>query len=115
MCLRPSYTAIVCPTMAGTTVDARDQVLITRFSRVEFMRSIFSSRCSAMKAPFFADRVIYLFAPPLHDEFVGALVPSRLLTHGHLAPWCGGRTARGGTRLAATVRVIDRVHRDAAH
>src|SRR6202035_2579517 len=59
MCLRPSYTAMVCPTIAGTTVDARDHVLITRFSRVEFMRSIFSSRCSAMKAPFFADLVIY--------------------------------------------------------
>src|SRR5471030_596613 len=115
MCLRPSYTAIVCPTMAGTTVDARDHVLITRFSRVEFMRSIFSSRCSAMKAPFLADRVIYLFAPPLHDEFVGALVASRLFTHGHLAPRCGWRTTCGGTRLAAAVRVIHRVHRDAAH
>jgi hypothetical protein len=29
---RPSCTAIVCPTICGKITDARDQVLITRFS-----------------------------------------------------------------------------------
>jgi hypothetical protein len=31
-CRRPSWTAIVCPTIAGKMVDARDQVLTIRFS-----------------------------------------------------------------------------------
>src|SRR5579864_4461517 len=57
-CFLPSYTAIVWPTIAGTIVDARDQVLTTRFSRVEFIRSIFTSRCSAMYGPFLWDRLM---------------------------------------------------------
>ncbi len=31
-CLRPSWTAMVCPTISGMIVDRRDQVLMTRFS-----------------------------------------------------------------------------------
>ena len=30
-CLRPSWTAMVCPTISGKMVEARDQVLSIRF------------------------------------------------------------------------------------
>ena len=46
---------------------------------------------------------------------VGALVAARLLAHRHLTPGRGRRTARRRARLAAAVRMVDRVHRDAAH
>src|SRR5690625_471654 len=35
-CLRPSCTAMVCPIMSGTTMDRRDQVLMTFFVPFSF-------------------------------------------------------------------------------
>ena len=39
-CLRPSWIAIVCPTISGKIVDERDQVRTIRFSLAVFMSSI---------------------------------------------------------------------------
>src|SRR5207244_8090341 len=39
-CLRPSWTAIVCPTISGKMVDVRDQVLIICLLPDEFMASM---------------------------------------------------------------------------
>src|SRR5712691_8464212 len=54
-CLRPSWTAIVCPTISGKIVDARDQVRIIRFSFAAFMASIRLSSRSWTYGPFFDD------------------------------------------------------------
>jgi len=44
---RPSCTPMVCPTIVGRIIDARDQVFTTFFSFREFRPSIFSLRdCS---------------------------------------------------------------------
>src|SRR5580692_12448180 len=115
MCALPLWTEIVWPTICGTIVDALLQVLMTRFSRVEFIRSTLAISDGATNGPFFNERPMLLRAPLADDHLGGALVAARLLTHRHLAPWRRRRTARGRTRLAAAVRVIDRIHRDAAH
>ena len=52
-CLRPSWTAIVWPTMSGKIVDERDQVRIIRFSLAAFIASMRPSSRSSMKGPFF--------------------------------------------------------------
>jgi hypothetical protein len=51
-CLRPSWTAIVWPTMSGKTVEARDQVRIIRFSPEAFIASIRLISRSWTKGPF---------------------------------------------------------------
>src|SRR5207237_3199025 len=61
-CLRPSWTAMVWPTMSGMIVDRRDHVLITRFSLRVLSSSTFLSRCSSTNGPFFRLRGIRL--PP---------------------------------------------------
>src|SRR5262249_48872737 len=52
-CLRPSCTAIVCPTMSGMMVLRRDQVLMTFLSFAAFIASTFFSRWSSTNGPFF--------------------------------------------------------------
>src|SRR5262249_36768695 len=51
-CLRPSWTAIVCPTISGNTVDVRDQVRIIRFSFFSFIDSMRLISRSSTKGPF---------------------------------------------------------------
>src|SRR5207247_6320522 len=51
---------MVWPTMAGETIDARDQVFTTFFSLREFIWSIFFLSDSWMNGPFFIERLIYL-------------------------------------------------------
>src|SRR5688572_2728919 len=51
-CLRPSWTAMVWPTMSGMIVERRDHVLITRFSPLLFRSSTFFSRWSSTNGPF---------------------------------------------------------------
>src|ERR1700754_2074638 len=48
------------------------------------------------------------------NESVGRLVRPRLLALGRLAPWGHRMTATGGAAFAAAVRMVDRVHGDAA-
>src|SRR6185295_12051237 len=49
--LRPSCTAIVCPTISGVSVERRDHVLTTRLSPASLRRSILTRRCSSMNGP----------------------------------------------------------------
>src|SRR5205823_11557412 len=56
----PLWTASVCPTISGTTVERRDQVLMTFLSPLLFMPSTFSSSGVSTNGPFFSDRLIYL-------------------------------------------------------
>jgi len=49
---------MVCPTIAGTIVEARLHVLMTRFSRVSFIFSTLLRRWSATYGPFFSERPI---------------------------------------------------------
>src|SRR6202011_4487985 len=96
-------------------VEARDQVLMTRFSRVEFIFSTFVMRWSATNGPFFSERPMLLALPFPNDHLRGALVAARLFAHRHLAPRRRRRAARGRARFTTAVRMVDRVHRDTAH
>ena len=58
MNFRPLCTASVCPTISGTTVDRRDQVLMTFLSPPRFIASTFSSSGVSTKGPFFSDLLI---------------------------------------------------------
>src|SRR5258708_28921238 len=49
-----------------------------------------------------------------NDELAGALVVAGLLALGGEAPWRDRMTAAGGAAFAAAVRMIDRIHRNAA-
>ncbi len=51
-CLRPSCTAIVWPTISGSTVDRLDHVLMTRFSFLRFISLTFTRRWSSTNGPF---------------------------------------------------------------
>src|SRR5262245_33358937 len=48
------------------------------------------------------------------DHARGLLVATRLVSLGRLAPWAHRMPAAGGAALAAAVRMVDRVHGDAA-
>src|SRR5436853_5756518 len=87
----PLCTASVWLTISGTTVDRRDQVLMTFFvSFARFMTSTFSSRWVSTNGPFLSDLLMnlirgwrlatpHLFLPPLDDELVGRLPVARLV------------------------------------
>ena len=57
-CFRPSCTAIVCPTISGKIVEARDQVRIIRFSPAVFIASMRPISRSSTNGPFFEDLLI---------------------------------------------------------
>ena len=57
-CLRPSCTAIVCPSISGMIVERRDQVLMTFFEPLSFCVSTFLIRWSSTNGPFFRLRGI---------------------------------------------------------
>src|SRR5207248_10315016 len=54
-CLRPSWTAMVWPTISGKIVDARDQVLIICLSPEAFIASMRPSSRSSAHGPFLDD------------------------------------------------------------
>src|SRR6185436_3946919 len=57
-----------------------------------------------------------LFRPTIaYDHHLGALVLARLEALGLLAPRRHRRLRRRGAAFAAAVRVVDRIHRHAAH
>src|SRR6266566_5326120 len=101
--------------------DARAQVRITFFSRVAFNLSILAFSGSLMNGPFFVDLLIWLLASsflltPPDDQLVrGLLRLSRAVAEGGLAPRSLRVAARTGLALAATMRVVDRVHGRAPH
>src|SRR5260370_23561463 len=57
-CLRPSCTAIVWPSIAGTIMERRDQVLIAFLVPLSFWTSSLCIRWSSTKGPFFRLRGI---------------------------------------------------------
>src|SRR5712675_2585082 len=59
----PLCTAMVCPTISGTTVDRRDQVRRTFFSLREFIPSTRDIRKPSTNAPFLVERAIKCFQP----------------------------------------------------
>ena len=64
--MRPSCTAIVCPTISGKIVEERDQVLIMRFSPEAFIASIRVINRSCTNGPFLlgsAHRFLPLLRP----------------------------------------------------
>src|ERR1700728_4898199 len=101
-------------------VERRDQVRRTFLSFVAFIASIFTIRWVSINGPFFVERAIALDAPELlflgaaDDKRVGPLVVACLVTAGRLSPRGNRMTAAGGLAFAAAVRVIDRVHGNAA-
>src|ERR671910_1487809 len=58
-CLRPSWTAIVCPIISGNTVDDRDQVRIICLEPEVFIASMRAIRRSSTNGPFLLDLLIY--------------------------------------------------------
>src|SRR3954466_9528636 len=114
MNLRPLCTAIVCPTISGITVERRDQVLMTFFSPPRFMTSTFSSSGTSTKGPFLSD-LDMLLLPSLHDETVGGFAVPGLVTLRRLTPWRHRMAPARRLAFTAAKRVVDRVHRHAAH
>src|SRR6266516_6296572 len=56
---------MVCPTMSGMMVERRDQVRITRLSRLRLRSSTFFNRWSSTNGPFFSERAIGYLPRPL--------------------------------------------------
>ena len=57
-CLRPSWTAIVWPTISGKIVDILDQVLTICLAPLSFICWIRASRRSSTNGPFLVERPI---------------------------------------------------------
>src|SRR5712671_1691821 len=119
MCCLPLCTAIVRPTKSGTIVERRDQVLIGRLSLVLRALSTFDWRWWSTKGPFLIERDMAspsLFHSPVADDHhLRPLVAPGLEALGLNAPGRYGGLPGGGAAFAAAVRVIDRIHRHAAH
>src|SRR5512133_2796231 len=120
-CLRPSCTAIVCPSMSGMIVERRDQVRMTFLVLRSFCASTFLSRWSSTNGPFFRLRgicqpLLALLAgtPAADDKLVAGLVHPAGAAF-RLAARVDRVPAARGLALAAAVRVVDRVHGHAAH
>src|SRR5437879_2447193 len=103
-------------------VERRDQVLITAFLVPLLMASTFLVRWPSTNGPFRIERAIAISLAPhagaaaRDDELGGALVGSRGETLGLLPPRRHRvRVALPRLSFSAAVRVIDRVHRQAAH
>src|SRR5262245_13023686 len=101
----------------GKITDARDHVLTTFFSFFLFICSMRPSRRGSMNGPFLIDRDMsspspLLPAPRADDQCVRAR-PPRPVAHRRGAPRRLRRHARRGLALAATMRVVPRVHHDA--
>src|SRR6266496_388615 len=117
-CLRPSCTAIVCPSMSGMIVERRDHVLMTVFLPDSLSASTFLSRWSSTNGPFFkllgichSLLLLALLAgtAAADDQLVARLALAagaalRLALRVHRVP------SAGGLALTTTVRVVDRVH-----
>src|SRR5690242_8233117 len=115
-CLRPSCTAIVCPSMSGMIVERRDHVLITFLLPLSFWTSTFLSRWSSTNGPFFKLRgtelPLLVRTTTADDQLVAGLHPAG--TALGLAVRVHRVATTGRLALTTTVRVVDRVHRHTA-
>src|SRR3982751_2542017 len=115
-CLRPSWTAMVWPTMSGMIVERRDHVFTTRFSPLWFSRSTLTRRWSSMNGPFF--RLLGIPSlppgptapPPADDHLIGGLVLGPRATF-FLAPRRRRVAPAGALPLTTAEGMVDRVHR----
>src|SRR5262245_35661325 len=82
----PLCTAIVWPTISGTTVDRRDQVLMTFFSLARFIASTFSRSGVSTNGPFFSDLLITFPAGPAPRRPPGPLRGTRPTFMGRVRP-----------------------------
>src|SRR5690348_17561894 len=114
-CLRPSCTAIVWPSMAGTIMERRDQVLMTFRVPASFCASTFLIRWSSTNGPFFRLRgisslpysaLVLAGLAATDDEGVAGLAATRATLR--LAPRGHRVATTRGLALATTVRVVDR-------
>src|SRR6266704_1415921 len=111
---------MVSPTKSGRIVERRDQVLIGRFSFAARAAPTFFTRWWSTKGPFLTERPMVLalvsfLVPELDDHAACALVLARLVALGQHPPGAYGILPCRGLSLTAAVRVVDRIHRDAAH
>src|SRR6188472_755002 len=118
MCLWPLCTPKVRPTNCGRMVERRDHILITAFEPEPRAFSAFLSRYPSTNGPFQIERATFLsllLMAAAQDVFVGRPVVAGLLAFGRLAPRSHWVTSTGGAALAAAMRVVNRVHGNAAH
>src|SRR5574340_65978 len=119
MCCLPLCTAIVRPTNSGSTVERRDQVFTGRLSLVARTASTFLSKCASTNGPFLIERAIFFYPLNLkataHNHAAGALVATCAEALCRHTPWADRVTACRSLAFAATVRVVDRIHRHTAH
>src|SRR4026209_2395435 len=96
----PLCTASVCPTISGTTVDRRDQVLMTFLSAPRFITSIFSSNEVSTNGPFFRDLLIVVLGPSSLVLRPSLLLRSRFRPRPHRAsrPWSSHESQEPRTR-----------------
>src|ERR1019366_2675843 len=64
-------------------------------------------------SPRLSTKLLSLLAA-VHDKRIGPLIVSRLIAARRLAPWGHRMTSAGGLAFAAAMRMIHRVHRNAA-
>src|SRR5690606_20182074 len=102
-------------------VERRLHILITSLRPPSRTFSAFLSRKPSTNGPFQTERVTsdYLslalaLMARAHDELVGRLVGPGALALGGLAPGADRMATAGGAAFAAAMRVVDRVHGDAA-
>src|SRR5215469_9367346 len=98
-CLRPSWTAIVWPSMSGMIVDRRDQVLITVFLLDSLRASTFLSRWSSTNGPFFRLRGIIQSLPSCSALLAGAPAADDQLVTRLVAPGAALGLARRVDRV----------------
>src|SRR5215216_1064451 len=111
---RPSWTAIVWPTISGKIVESRDHVRRTSRRPPVFIAMTRFMSLASTKGPFFRLRLISLCALP-HDELVCRLAMASLLAHRDLAPLGLRLAADRRLALASAVGVVARIHRRPAH
>src|SRR6266516_3041792 len=134
----PLCTKNVWPTKSGVTNERRDHVLIGFFAPALFILSIFSRRCDSTKGPFFNDLAInckwfvirdsqvtiltsrFLLRPsPFQNKTIARLVfATGFKSFGQLSPWTDRMMPASAAfrfSLAASHRMVDRVHRHATH
>src|ERR1051326_3027767 len=110
---RPSWTAMVWPTISGKMVESRDQVRTTSLRPPEFIATTRFINLESTYGPFFKERDMSGSLP--HDELVGRLAAAGLLAHGHLAPLGLRLAADGRFALATAMRMVAWVHGRAAN
>src|SRR5262245_21216808 len=119
ICLWPLCTPKVSPTNCGRIVERRDHILITAFEPDPRALSAFFSKYPSTNGPFQIERAtsltFLLYMPAAQDKLVGCPVVPRLLALGGLAPGRHRMPSARSAALAAAMRVIDRVHGNAAH